>query len=274
MKIYYSYFMLTIDLDHSVNELTNEDFMVTIVTTFVEVSELLGETASGSVKLEGPEEVGGLLEVRTDSVDFVNQIFDGEDAVLAEDLLDLLVVDERDTLAVQLGITTLVDEFADGLEVGVTVGDVGLDKTEHFNGGLGQTDKDSIVDLAETEESQDLLDLGGNLVNTTNTNDNGKTTFTFNEEVTIVVSISSLGNEVSFELFFSFCIKRKYLSIFLFVLFASLDHGFSLSLGFFDGSSIFSFSLSLEFSIAALLNEDGLRATERLVQICKISKFN
>ena len=248
--------------------------MVTVVTTFVEVSELLGETASGSVKLEGPEEVGGLLEVRTDSVDFVNQIFDGEDAVLAEDLLDLLVVDERDTLAVQLGITTLVDEFADGLEVGVTVGDVGLDKTEHFNGGLGQTDKDSIVDLAETKETKDLLHLGRNLVNTTNTNDDGKTTFTFNEEVAVVVGISSLGNEVSFELFFSFCIKRKYLSIFLLVLFASLDHGFSLGLGFFDGSGIFSFSLSLEFSIAALLNEDGLRATERLVQICKISKFN
>ena len=46
--------------------------MVTVVTTLVEVSELLGETTSGGVELEGPEEVGGLLEVRTDSVDFVN----------------------------------------------------------------------------------------------------------------------------------------------------------------------------------------------------------
>ena len=189
------------DLDHSVNELANEDFMVTVVTAFVEVSELLGETTSGSVELERPEEVGGLLEVRTDGVDFVNEIFDGEDSVLAEDLFDLFVIDERNTLAVQLSITTLVDEFTDSLEVGVTIGNEGFDKTEHFNGGLVQTDKHSIVDLAETEESQDLLDLGGNLVNTTNTNDNGKTTFTFNEEVTIVVSISSLGNEVSFELF-------------------------------------------------------------------------
>ena len=180
--------------------------MVTVVTAFVEVSELLGETTSGSVELERPEEVGGLLEVRTDGVDFVNEIFDGEDSVLAEDLFDLFVIDERNTLAVQLSITTLVDEFTDSLEVGVTIGNEGFDKTEHFNGGLVQTDKDSIVDLAETEESQDLLDLGGNLVNTTNTNDNGKTTFAFNEEVAVVVGISSLGNEVSFELFFSFCI--------------------------------------------------------------------
>ena len=235
--------------------------MVTVVTTFVEVSELLGETASGSVKLEGPEEVGGLLEVRTDSVDFVNQIFDGEDAVLAEDLLDLLVVDERDTLTIQLGVTTLVDEVTDSLEVGVTVSDVGLNETEHLAGSLVQTDKDSIVDLTKTEKSEDLLDLGGDLVDTTNTDNNSKTAFTFNEEVTVVVSFSSLGNEVSLELFHHQLSNTSYLSIFLFVLLASLDHGFSLSLGFFDASGSSLFSFSLEFSITTLLKKDGLRAT-------------
>ena len=178
--------------------------MVTVVTTLVEVSELLGETTSGGVELEGPEEVGGLLEVRTDGVDFVNEIFDGEDTVLTEDLLDLLVIDERDTLTVQLSVTTLVDEFADGLEVGVTVSNVGLDKTEHFRGGLVQTNEDSVVDLTKAEKSEDLLDLGGDLVDTTNTDNNSKTAFTFNEEVTVVVSISSLGNKVSLELYINY----------------------------------------------------------------------
>ena len=194
----------TFKLNHSVDELANEDFMVTVVTTLVEVSELLGETTSGGVELEGPEEVGGLLEVRTDGVDFVNEIFDGEDTVLTEDLLDLLVIDERDTLTVQLSVTTLVDEFADGLEVGVAVSNVGLDKTEHFRGGLVQTNEDSVVDLTKAEKSEDLLDLGGDLVDTTNTDNNSKTAFTFNEEVTVVVSISSLGNKVSLELYINY----------------------------------------------------------------------
>ena len=174
--------------------------MVTVVTTLVEVAELLAETTVRGVELEGPEEVGGLLEVRTHRNNFVNQIVHREDTVLSENSLDLLVIHERHTLTVQLGITTLVHQFADSLEVGVTVGDVGFHETEHLNGGLVQTNKDSIVDLAETEKTEDLLHLGRNLVDTTNTDHNGKTTFTFNEEVTIVVSFSSLGNEIGFEL--------------------------------------------------------------------------
>ena len=117
------------------------------------------------------------------------------------------------------------------------------------------------MDLTKAEKSEDLLDLGRNLVNTTNTNDNGKTAFTFNEEVTVVVSFSSLGNEVSLELFHYKHTAKAYLSIFLFVLLASLDHGFSLSLGFFDASGKSLFSFSLEFSITTLLKKDGLRAT-------------
>ena len=62
-------------LDHSVDKLANEDLMVTIVTTLVEVVELLAETASGGVELEGPEEVRGLLEVRTHGVDLMNEVF-------------------------------------------------------------------------------------------------------------------------------------------------------------------------------------------------------
>lgn len=235
--------------------------MVTVITTLVEVVELLAEATGGGVELEGPEEVSSLLEVRTHGVDFVNEIFHREDTVLAEDTLDLLVVDERDTLTIQLGVTTLVDEVTDSLEVGVTVSDVGLNETEHLAGSLVQTDKDSIVDLTKTEKSEDLLHLGRNLVDTANTDHNGKTAFTFNEEVTVVVSFSSLGNEVSLELFHHQLSNTSYLSIFLFVLLGSLDHGFSLSLGFFDASGSSLFSFSLEFSITTLLKKDGLRAT-------------
>ena len=43
-------------------------------------------------ELEGPQEVVGFLEVGTASVDFVDQILNADDAVLAESLLDDLVV--------------------------------------------------------------------------------------------------------------------------------------------------------------------------------------
>lgn len=52
----------------------------------------LAETTSGVGELEGPEEVGGLLEVGADGENFVNQILDGDDAVLSEVLLNEGVV--------------------------------------------------------------------------------------------------------------------------------------------------------------------------------------
>jgi hypothetical protein len=103
---------------------------------------------------------------RTSSGDLVNEVLDGDDAELAEGLLDDLVGRERDTLLVDLTVTTLVDELADGLEVGLTVGDVGLNTEEHLGGRLGDLDEDTVVDLEETKELQDLAGLGGDVVDT------------------------------------------------------------------------------------------------------------
>jgi len=50
------------------------------------------EAAVGRRQLEGPEKIGGLLEVGADSVDLVNEILDGDDTVLAQALLNELVI--------------------------------------------------------------------------------------------------------------------------------------------------------------------------------------
>lgn len=138
--------------------------------------ELAGAEATGRVgELEGPEEVGGLLEVRADGVDLVDQVLHADDAVLAEVLLDDGVVGERDALLLAgLGVAALVDELADGLEVGVAVGDEGLDDLEHLGGGLGQADEDAVVDLEETQELQGLALLRVDLVDTLDTDDEGE----------------------------------------------------------------------------------------------------
>lgn len=129
--------------------------------------ELAGtEATSGVGELEGPQEVGGLLEVGADGEDLVDEILKADDAVLAEVLLNDGVVGKSDALLVDLAVSTLVDELLDGLEVGVTVGDPGLDNLEHLGDGLGDLDEDAVVDLEETEELEDLAGLGGNLVDT------------------------------------------------------------------------------------------------------------
>lgn len=133
---------------------------VAIVTTLGEVGELVLPAASGGVELEGPQEVGGRLEVGANSEDFVDEIFHADNALGAQSLLNDGVVGQGNTLAVDLGIAALVDELLDGLEVGVTIGNVGLDNAEHVDGGLVQLDKDSVVDLEQAEQLEHLANLG------------------------------------------------------------------------------------------------------------------
>ncbi len=160
--------------DHQANLLVHlpdesVDVLLTVakVTALNEVLELAGaEAAVGVAELEGPQEVGGLLEVGADGQDLVDEILNADDAVLAEVLLDDGVVGQGDALAVDLAISALVDELLDALEVGVAIGNPGLDDLDHLSGGLGDADEDTVVDLKETEELKDLARLGGDLVDT------------------------------------------------------------------------------------------------------------
>lgn len=155
------------NLVHLSDEAVDVVLTVTGVTTLDEVLDLAGvEATVGVGELEGPEEVVGLLEVGADGVDLVDQVLHADNAVLAEVLLDDLVVGERDTLLVDLAVAALVHELTDALEVGVTVGDEGVDNGQHLLGCLGQADEDTVVDLEQTEELQDLAGLRTNLVDT------------------------------------------------------------------------------------------------------------
>lgn len=161
-----------LDLVHLADESVDVLLTVAQVTTLDEVLELAGAEATVGVgQLEGPQEVGGLLEVGADGVDLVDQILDTDDTVLAEVLLDDGVVGQSDTLLVDLSVSTLVDELLDALQVGVTVGDPRLNNLDHLGDGLGDADEDTVVDLQQTEQLEDLAGLGGNLVDTLDTDD-------------------------------------------------------------------------------------------------------
>ena len=155
------------NLVHLADESVDVLLTVTSVTTLDEMLDLAGvEATVGVGELEGPEEVVGLLEVGANGVDLVDQVFHADNAVLAEVLLNDLVVGKSNALLVDLSVATLVDELTDSLEVGVTVGDVGVDNSQHLLGGLGETDEDTVVDLEQTEKLQDLTGLGSDLVDT------------------------------------------------------------------------------------------------------------
>lgn len=124
------------------------------------------EATVGAGQLERPDKVVGLLEVGANSVDLVDQVLHADNAVLAEVLLDELVVRERDTLLVNLAVATLVDELANALQVGVTEGNVRVGDGKHLLGGLGQANEGTTVDVEETEELQNLARLRGDLVDT------------------------------------------------------------------------------------------------------------
>ncbi len=62
-----------------------------------------------------------LLEVWSYSVDFVNQILNTDDIVLAQALFNDGIACDGESLLLDLGEAALVDELAHGLKVGVTV---------------------------------------------------------------------------------------------------------------------------------------------------------
>ena len=96
----------------------------------------------------------------------MNKVLNGQNSELAERLLDDGVRRERHALLVDLSVSALVDELANGRQRDLTVRDVRLDTQEHLRGRLGDLDKDTVVDLEETEELQDLARLRGNVVDT------------------------------------------------------------------------------------------------------------
>jgi len=109
-----------ISSEHSLNEVVDEDFSVTPVTTLMESVSLVGETTSGCVELEWPEEVVGFLEVRSNSDEFVDEILQAVDSLGSESFLNDGVISQRDSLSVNLSETSLKKELLDGLSGGIS----------------------------------------------------------------------------------------------------------------------------------------------------------
>lgn len=131
-----------------------------------ETVSLLLEPTVGGGELEGPEEVVGLLELRSDGNNLVNEVLDGVDSELSELTLNDGIVSERDSGSVDLSVSSLVNELLDGGSGWVSVGDEWFDDLDHVHGGLVQLNEDTVVELSKSEELQDLLGLRSELIDT------------------------------------------------------------------------------------------------------------
>ena len=183
-------------LDHSLDKLVDLLSSVTGLSSLKEVHELglAGESATRAGKLEWPQEVVGLLEVRSDGVDLVDEISTALDTNRLKTLSNDGVVSNGNTLLVELSETTLEDELLDGGAGRVSVGYIWFDETKHTNGRLVKPDEGSVVDLTKTEELHDLLGLGRNSNGTTDTDDQGNLGHGRDVESTLSLGLTTVGD--------------------------------------------------------------------------------
>jgi len=178
-----------------VQEAVDESFAVAEVTALDEVAALLPHPSLGWGELEGPQSVGDGAEVLPGGVHLVNDILDADNIVVVELVLDLLVVADLDALAVDLEVTSLVHHCADSLQRWVSVGYVWLNHAEHVLHGLVELHKDSVEDLAETEQLEDLLLLWGDFGNTTDAGNDGNLGLRLAVEVPVCLRLAAEGNK-------------------------------------------------------------------------------
>lgn len=178
-------------LVHLLNQVVDELLSVTSVTTLDEVEELSGSETTVRVRqLEWPQEVVGLLEVRTNSVDLVDQVLNGDDTVLTQSSLDDLVVRQGNSLRTNLTVTSLVDQLSDGSQVRVTVSNVWLSQLKQLRGSLGNLDKDTSVNLGQSQQLQDLSWLRWDLHNTLDSDNENQLLLSLNEEGVVGLGLS------------------------------------------------------------------------------------
>jgi len=120
----------------------------------------------------------------------MNEILHADDAELAQGALDQVIGGDGGAVASNLDKSTLVDELTNGLQVGSSPGDVRLTDPEHVDGGLVQLDEHAIVDLPQPEQLENLLHLGGHLVDTTDAHDKGELGVSGNIVVSLLASLT------------------------------------------------------------------------------------
>ena len=142
-------------------------------------------------KLEWPAEVSSGLEVRAGGVKFVNEVFQTDDVHGTE-----AVLDDGNALLVDLGESALAQKRADGGEARAPACDERFDQAEHGDGNGVQLNEDSVMDLTQTEELQNLAHFRGDSHDTTNANDQSHLRFRVHVDAAFSLGLTADTNQV------------------------------------------------------------------------------
>lgn len=156
------------------------------MSTSVEITvSLLFYSTSWRVESEWEEEIVNLFEFESKVVNLVDDVLDALDAVLSETLLDDLVLDQGDSLSVELSVSSLVDQGLDGVLGWESVGDIRLDLSEHVHGGLVVLDENSVADSGKSEKRKDFSLFGGDLGETLDSDDQEELVLLIDEKLVV-----------------------------------------------------------------------------------------
>ncbi len=178
------------------NKLVNEVLSWTMSTSVEITVSLLLDSTSWRVESEWEEEVVNLLELGSKAVDLVDDVLDAFDSVLSETLLDDLVLDQGDSLSVELSVSSLVDEGLDGVLGWESVGDIWLDLSEHVHRGLVVLDENSVADFGKSEKGEDFSLFWSDLGKTLDSDDYEELVLLVDEKLVVLEGFSFGLNEL------------------------------------------------------------------------------
>lgn len=203
-------------LDHPLDKGIDFRFPITKVTTFNIMTSLVSPSSTWIAELEVPQESIYSLEGWSYGENLVNDIFETDDllALAAQVTSDGLICYQGDTTSIDFEKTSLVDESANSFKVWVTPSDVGLGNAKHIQGSLVQFDKCGIVDLAKSEQLQDLPWFWGNSIDTTNSNDKGQLRLRWNIEIVMLAGHAMILDDSTLASFIFFFVTSSPIDVF------------------------------------------------------------
>lgn len=163
-----------------------------MVTTLNELLTL--SIQLGRVKLEWPQEVVGLFEVRANSVYFVNKILHTFDVLIAKNTVNHSVVSYRNAWLVNLTIATDIAKAAYGFQIGLTIGNIWLNQFKSVQGGFVALDENSVVYLAKSEKIKDCPGFWRKTFKTTETQNQQK--FGFSGDYKLIFLLCLIGKSL------------------------------------------------------------------------------
>jgi len=181
-------------LIHSLHKRVDLVFSVSSISSFLEVIHLLLVSTFWRAQLEGPQKLVYLFKVLSNDKNLMNDILYAKNSFLSKLFGDDTVVSDGDSLVVDLHKSSFVDQLSDCFQIWCSVSNVGFDELEHFQSGPIQSYKNSIMDLSQSQQLQDLSRSWINSIDTSNSNDNGEFWLRFNKEVTSSSRLSSEFN--------------------------------------------------------------------------------